>query len=228
MQNPSTYRQIPGYVIFEGVDGCGKSTVIKNIAEKCVSAGKPPRLIKEPGTTKIGKELRNILIDNPGPSRTEALLFLANRVDISIQLGFWARTQSGIFLSDRGFPSMIRQWSYPVAQGDPSSLEWLWDLHERTCFSLAFPQAVVWINPNVRTILGRLAEREKAENLTALEHRYLYTSGLLEEDMAKYAVIMDKIRKLDTEVIQVNPLDTDPPEKTSQEIFDRLVAIKVI
>src|SRR5438105_5066594 len=76
-------------ITFEGLDGSGKSTVMKqvvnNIREK--TKGSELRIIQlvEPGTTKIGKDIRNILHDMKNTNfspRAEALLYQASRAQL--------------------------------------------------------------------------------------------------------------------------------------------------
>ena len=70
--NPTT----PLFVAFEGIDGCGKSTHAKRVAQ-AVGA----RFTFEPGDTPLGIMLRQRLLDasEPMSPQTEALLMLADR-----------------------------------------------------------------------------------------------------------------------------------------------------
>ena len=62
------------YVLFEGIDTCGKSTQIELISKK------HPEIVitHEPGGTAFGKKAREILLsDSLASKRAELLLFLA-------------------------------------------------------------------------------------------------------------------------------------------------------
>ena len=64
------------YVLFEGIDTCGKSTQIDLISQK------HPEIIitHEPGGTPFGKKAREILLtDSLASKRAQRLLFLADR-----------------------------------------------------------------------------------------------------------------------------------------------------
>lgn len=69
-------------IAFEGVDGCGKSTQARLLAEWI---GEPNVVLtSEPGATPLGGRLRQLLLDpaRPGVSaRAEALLVAADRAD---------------------------------------------------------------------------------------------------------------------------------------------------
>lgn len=64
-------------IALEGIDGCGKSTQARILAERLRA-----ELTYEPGATALGRDLRALLLDpsHPAPSpRTEALLMAADR-----------------------------------------------------------------------------------------------------------------------------------------------------
>ena len=70
------------FITLEGIDGCGKSTAAKLLAEHLQAAGQTVVLTREPGTGRLGSKLRHMLLADSGlqpPPRTEALLFAADR-----------------------------------------------------------------------------------------------------------------------------------------------------
>lgn len=72
------------FIVFEGPDGCGKSTIAKNVSSILNEKGIAHILTREPGGTEIGEEIRNLLLGQTGNmfSRTEALLMAASRAQI--------------------------------------------------------------------------------------------------------------------------------------------------
>lgn len=50
--------------IFEGPDGCGKSTQVKLFADKLTALGKKVKVTREPGGTELGEKIRDILLDS--------------------------------------------------------------------------------------------------------------------------------------------------------------------
>ncbi len=98
------------YILFEGIDTCGKSTQIALLKEKY------PEVITthEPGGTAFGKHAREILLqDTLRSKRGELLLFLADRAEHYEEVVRPNRDK--IVISDRGFISGI---GYALANGD--------------------------------------------------------------------------------------------------------------
>ncbi|MYH59232.1 MAG: dTMP kinase [Boseongicola sp. SB0675_bin_26] len=71
-------------ITFEGMDGCGKSTQARLLAESLDSKGLDVVLTREPGGSPGAEEIRRLLVEGP-PERwsaeTEILLFTAARRD---------------------------------------------------------------------------------------------------------------------------------------------------
>ncbi len=69
------------FISFEGIDGVGKSTQVKLLAEYLGEAGREVTLTREPGGTELGDSIREILLHSKGhiDARAEALLYAADR-----------------------------------------------------------------------------------------------------------------------------------------------------
>jgi len=151
------------YVIFEGIDGAGKSTQIARLA-----AVFPQAIVtKEPGGTKLGENLREILLKENGlDKRTEILLFLADRAE---HFGKIIKPNSNkMILSDRGFVSGM---AYALAGGN-FSFEELLNLNK---FALQgnFPQKIVFFKADESTLRSRLGSRAQMDGIEARGFSYL-------------------------------------------------------
>jgi dTMP kinase len=72
------------FVSFEGIDGSGKSTQARRLAERLRAAGGDPVLTREPGGSPGAEEIRRLLVEGDPhrwSARTEILLFTAARRD---------------------------------------------------------------------------------------------------------------------------------------------------
>jgi dTMP kinase len=70
------------FLALEGVEGAGKTTQARLLAEWLAGEGVPHRLAREPGGTAVGEAIRRVLLDAPDlavPAETELLLMLAAR-----------------------------------------------------------------------------------------------------------------------------------------------------
>ena len=94
------------FITLEGTDGCGKSTQLRMMAKHLKSLGYPVRVFKDPGGTRVGEEIRRILLAkksrrDPLDSVAEALLYLASRRVLVSRLIKPALNQGKIVLCDR-------------------------------------------------------------------------------------------------------------------------------
>ncbi len=167
------------YVIFEGIDGAGKSTQIGRLA-----AAFPQAIVtKEPGGTKLGKNLREILLkENDLDKRAEILLFLADRAEHSGKI--IKPNSDKMILSDRGFVSGM---AYALAGGN-FSFEELLSLNK---FALQgnFPQKVVFFKADENTLRSRLGSRTQMDGIEARGFEYLLrVQDAMEEILQKLDV----------------------------------------
>ena len=71
------------FIVFEGVEGCGKTTQIQLCSQWLESLNISVVLTREPGGTELGKDLRRLLLEKspnkPVGEVTELLLYAADR-----------------------------------------------------------------------------------------------------------------------------------------------------
>jgi len=70
------------FIVFEGIDGAGKTTQMELLAVSLQNNGVPVLCTREPGGTRIGDRLRELLLDPACQDishRTEAFLYAADR-----------------------------------------------------------------------------------------------------------------------------------------------------
>jgi len=137
------------YVLFEGIDTCGKSTQVELLAQV------HPSIITthEPGGTDFGKKAREILLsDSLRSKRAELLLFLADRAEHYEEI--IEPNKDKVVVSDRGFISGI---GYALANGDFNFDE----LVRLNRFALKehFPDRVILFLTTMETLQERTAQK---------------------------------------------------------------------
>ena len=176
------------YILFEGIDTCGKSTQIKLLAQK------HPDIITtyEPGGTRFGQKAREILLsDSLRSKRAELLLFLADRAEHYEEM--IEPNHDKVVVSDRGFISGI---SYALANGE-------FDFDELVAlnrFALKghFPDRIILFLTDMET----LQERTSQKDLDGIELRGLEYLLRVQEYMK------ESILKLEIPHLFVNATDT--------------------
>jgi len=165
------------YILFEGIDTCGKSTQIDLVANK------HPEIVvtHEPGGTTFGKKAREILLaDSLASKRAELLLFLADRAEHYEEV--IEPNKDRVILSDRGFISGI---GYALANGD-FDFEELVKLNK---FALKdhFPDRIILFLTDMET----LKERTSAKSLDGIELRGLEYLLTVQEHMKQSIIKLD-------------------------------------
>lgn len=96
------------YVAIEGVDGAGKSTVCEALAERLRGQGRTVLVVREPGGTKIGEQIRALVLEgDPMEPWTEALLFAAQRAQLAAEVVSPALARGEVVVSDRTLYSSL-------------------------------------------------------------------------------------------------------------------------
>ncbi len=136
------------YVVFEGVDCVGKSTQI-SLLKECF---KEAVFTAEPGGTKLGTHLRELLLHKPYQldKKTELLLFLADRAQHCEEI--LKTHQNKLIISDRSFIS-------GMAYAKDFENDLLFALNS---FALEnfFPQKIIFLKGDASLIQERLSQKE--------------------------------------------------------------------
>lgn len=103
------------FFVFEGIDGCGKSTQARLLAETLrTTRGLDPLTVREPGGTPLGETLRRLVLDSEMGEmapQTELFLFMAARSHLVRSVVRPALDAGRVVVSDRFL------WSSVVYQG---------------------------------------------------------------------------------------------------------------
>ncbi len=103
------------FVTFEGIEGSGKSSVLATLVEGLAAAGREVTVTREPGGSRLGQELRRILLDMASRDLTgqsELFLYLADRAQHVQDVVKPALEAGRIVLSDRFADSTVVYQGY--------------------------------------------------------------------------------------------------------------------
>lgn len=98
------------FITFEGGEGSGKSSVMKEVAKKLEADGYQIVETREPGGTPIAEEIRNVILDKKNTNmdaKTEALLYAASRRQHLVEKVWPALKEGKLVLSDRFLDSSL-------------------------------------------------------------------------------------------------------------------------
>jgi dTMP kinase len=174
------------FIVMEGIDGAGKSTQAKLLAEWFEEQGYETVLTKEPTDTAFGKLIRRLvltggregIIDGARISHeAEALLFAADRAEHVHKLIKPSVEAGKVVISDRYFYSSL---AYQWARG--LDLGWLVDLNRfairpdlTVLLDLPVKESMKRINGrSIKTEFDKIAELQKKvrENYLQLAKRF--------------------------------------------------------
>ncbi len=129
-------------IVFEGIDGCGKTTQVERLCARLERARMPMRRLREPGGTALGEAVRRLLLDPATKASPVAELFgyLQARAQLCDEILNPALASGEMVVLDRFYHSTLAYQAYGLGL-DPALV--------RSAIALAIgdilPDAVVWL-----------------------------------------------------------------------------------
>ncbi len=181
------------FIVFEGIDGSGKSTQSELLAQRLSELGKEIYLTHEPSDGVVGKMLRQALRGELALSeQVMAALFAADRLEhlTNRENGILAHLANGTqVICDRYYLSTYAYQSVQV------SLDWAIALNSQAAI-MAKPDVHFYIDIPVEVALERIRQNR--------EHTDIYeTKERLEKTKKQYSLAIEALR--DTEnIVTIN------------------------
>ncbi len=114
------------FLSLDGIDGCGKSTQARLLADWLRIEGHVVTTCRDPGGTALGDQIRRVLLESSQPrsATAEALLFMASRAQLIAEVIRPALERGDVVVSDRYLLATV------VYQGHAGGLdpEMLWSV----------------------------------------------------------------------------------------------------
>ncbi len=178
------------FVVFDGPDGCGKSTQFRRFAHWARAQGVVVTEVREPGGTDIGEQVRAILLDPRNTAmtiRAEMLLYMASRAQLLEERIRPALSRGEFVLADRFVSSTL---AYQGTGGGMTRA----DILEvaRVAVGEMWPDEVVVFDVDLATASKRLPTTlDRMEQKDAAFHERVREGYLQQcrEDPARYIAI---------------------------------------
>jgi len=190
------------FIVFEGIDGSGKSSITKAIASKLGNSDVV--MTGEPTDTWLGDAVRRSHKEEADPL-TEAFLFLADRVAHTEAIKRWI-AEGKTVLCDRYYHSTVAyQGAAMEGKIDFDVIDWLLGINLKVALE---PDAVFLFKVDPETALKRVTSRGKLSKFERLEF------------LTKVAANYERLAKMRKNIIVVD--SNGPLDKVIDEVMRRL------
>ncbi len=198
------------FIVLEGLDGCGKSTQLKRLAETMTQKGETVILTAEPTDFETGAYLRRILSESQNKNMyLQAALFLADRLEHITHPEFGIRQYL-----EKGCTVICDRYYYSsfAYQGTASDVDWVMDSN-LNCREMLTPDLCIFLDVNPDTCKERIDKvREKPE-------LYEKDVALMHKIRNNFFMVLDKLKeKQNIAIIDANR----SLEDVEKEIFDHV------
>jgi len=196
------------FIVFEGIDGSGKTTQINQLSKWLVSTDLIPKnnqlvITREPGGTELGKSIRSLLLDTSKEkspdSITELLLYAADRsqhvneiIRPTLNKGDWVISDRfcGSTLAYQGYGrkldiELIEQLETIATQGISPDITFLLDIP---------------VEESIKRRCNRKDDRIEKEGIEFLSHVSLGFKALSEENKWKKISAINSKEKIISEI----------------------------
>ena len=204
------------FITFEGIDGCGKTTQMRLLVERLRNAFYDVLESAEPGGTRIGTQVRRILLDSANQELSptaELLLYFACRAQNVDEWIKPALEKGTVVVSDRFTDSTL---AYQGA-GRGLGAETVMQLHAIACRGTN-PDLTIIVDIDLETSLARAKKRNKVLS----EQQQPDETRMDEQAVEFHRIARDAYAKLArTETDRIVVIDgRRPVEAIAEDIWD--------
>ena len=196
------------FIVFEGIDGAGKSTQVALLKEKLEAMGRKVALTAEPTDLESGRALRAALSGKVKKTECEmAAMFVLDRIAHNTD------SENGICaITDKGFDLISDRYYYSTLayQGQTTSYAWVKAMNT-LCPEIKRPDLCIYLDLLPEQSLARIKGRGEAVEIYENEERLTGVRNA-------FLSVIDDLRAEGEKIFVVNA--DRSPEEISREIFD--------
>lgn len=217
-------KGIQGHLILiEGADGSGKSSLCKRIYKELTNKGKECLIVREPGGTDIGNELRPLLVFNKSLSNLARFYgFLMDRAHLYESLIIPELNKGKVVISDRSF---ISTYVYQVCTGLIN--EDLFYINTKEILDKLKGQrsSLILLELDEDTQIKRIEDRYTLTSESNIDKPIFETTKGLRESLSNYEICFSSIDRLlfnldfDCKVKMINSLDINQVDREALEFI---------
>ena len=156
---PAAPRSGGVFIVFEGVEGSGKSTQVQRLVETLKAEGNDVVVTREPGGPPVAERIRDVLLDPNSAAmdpRTEALLYAAARAEHVRHVVLPALDAGKVVVCDRFIDSSLAYQGFARELGEHDVLE-----VNRWAVEGLLPDVVVLLDLDSEEGLRRVRQRSR-------------------------------------------------------------------
>ena len=205
MSTETIQSQAPLFIVFDGMDGTGKTTQMRLLCQRLNTLGIETVLTAEPSTSPDGRALRRALSGKePVNNSRLAAMFLLDRIGHNAEIEGWM-AEGKTVISDRYYYASM------AYQGQGDQFEWVANMN-LNCPHIRRPDGAILLDMNPEDSMARIRVGRTADELEIYE-----TVAQQEKIRARFARVTEYLKDRDL-IITVNAAGT------VEEVADRVWA----
>lgn len=186
------------FIVFEGIDGAGKTTQIHCLAERLRAEGRTVAITAEPTTSVTGKMLREALSGrDPRTASEMAALFVLDRIHHNVgEGGIEQLLAEGVdVICDRYYYSSL------AYQGSQTDFEWVKAMN-LNCPEIRRPDICIFLDLEPKESLARIRSNRASDEIEIYE-----TEEILGAVRDKFLAVLDTIGDKVAVIDAAHPID---------------------
>ena len=207
------FKKKPFFVVFEGIEGSGKSYQSNRLYKKLKQKKFPVILTREPGGTKTAEKIRSVILDDyfhkdsdkQFDKNTDTLLYLAARNEHLINRILPAIKKNKIVICDRFIDSTFAYQIY----GKSVSKDLVDGIHKHILGNIK-PNLTILLTVKISKALSRLKKRKKKNRYDKFSKKFYIKAQnafvkISKKNKKKYLVLdsSNDDKKIEQKILEV-------------------------